>query len=387
MPPQTLSGRTSRLITFWGAADRRALGRILSLAVSSVFVLFLLDAAMFRTGLYARYLRPDSYAGSFETVLRIGQQKQFTRPHHVLVLGDSQIAEGFSPKLADETGARSGWEFYGAAVGGASMRCWYYMVRDLDPDRRRFDVIVLPLRGYADMDDGVIRADRDDVRWLIARLRLSDIAEFINSFLTARTGLQVLRETLFKGLVYRRDLVELLRDPAARMRHVNECRAECANDFYQYLGRTESLRGVWMDWTSGTLHFPEGISPQVQADMKLHTNYRQWSLRGFERAYRKFWLGRIIERYGGTRTKIAVISLPYRPFPIPFSWPSDSNSFASQASKNSQVTILDEHLFEDLERPELFFDVAHLNRTGCTVFSHRLATTLIRQFGTAIPPQ
>jgi hypothetical protein len=372
MTPQTSSQET---------LDRRALGRILWLAIASVFVLFLLDAAMFRTGFYARYLEPASYAGNFESVLAAGREKQFKRPHHVLVLGDSQIGEGFSPQLADEAGARDGWEFFNAAVGGASMRCWYYMVRDLDPDRTRFDVIVLPLRGYADVDYGEILADRDDLRWVMARIRLADIAAFSNSFLAPLIKLQILREALFKGLVYRRDLREFLRDPATRIQHVDDCRAACADSFYGYPGRTENLSGVWMDWKTNTLHFPEGVSPQVQAEMKLHGNYRQWSVLGFERAYRKLWLGRIIDRYRGTQAKIAIVSLPYRPFPIPFSWPVDSNSFASEASKNSQVTVLDEHLFEDLEKPQFFFDVFHMNRTGRLSFSSRLADALIQRLG------
>src|SRR5690348_12777092 len=108
MPPQALSGATSGSTRFWSAPDRRALRKILCLAMSSAFVLFLLDTAMFRGGLYVRYLEPGSYAGSFESVLRSGQEEKFTRPHHVLVLGDSQIAEGFSAKLADQIGARSG---------------------------------------------------------------------------------------------------------------------------------------------------------------------------------------------------------------------------------------------------------------------------------------
>jgi hypothetical protein len=383
MPLQALSGESSSSTRFWSAPDRRALGKIVWLAVLSLFALFLLDAAMFRTGFYVRYLEPASYAGNFESVLTIGREKQFKRPHHVLVLGDSQIAEGFSPQIADEAGAHDGFEFFNAAVGGATLRCWYYMVRDLDPDRTRFDVIVLPLRGYSDVDDGEIRADRDDLRWVIARIRLSDIAEYSSSFLTPPIKLTVLREALFKGLVYRRDLREFLRDPAARFQHVNACRAACADSFYGYSGRTENLTGLWMDWSTDTLHFPEGVSPQVQAEMKLHTNYRQWSMRGFERAYRKLWLGRIIERYRGTRAKIVIVSLPYHPFPIPFSWRVDSDSFASQASENSQVTILDEHLFEDLERPEFFFDVFHMNRTGHVSFSNRLANTLIQQLGAA----
>jgi hypothetical protein len=187
--------------------------------------------------------------------------------------------------------------------------------------------------------------------------------------------------------VYRRDLREFLRAPAARMRHVNDCRAACADSSYHYPGRTGKLSGLWMDWKTNTLHFPEGASPQVQADLKLHANYRQWSVRGFERAYRKLWLGRIIERYRGTRTQIAIISLPYRPFPIPFSWPVDSNSFASGAPRNSQVTILGEHFFEDLEKPEFFFDVFHMNHTGRVSFSSRLANALIQRLGTPSTPQ
>jgi len=387
MPPQALSGESSSSTRFWDAPDRRALGKILRLAVSVVVTVYLLDATMFRTGFYVRYLEPASYASYFESVLTGGREKQFKRPHHVLVLGDSQSAEGFSAQVADEAGAHDGWEFFNAAVGGATMRCWYYMVRDLDPDRRRFDVIVLPLRGYADVDDAEIRADRDDLRWVIARIRLSDIAEFSNSFLTPLTRLEAIREALFKGLVYRRDLREFLRDPTARLQHVRDCRAACADSFYGYEGRAENLNGVWMDWATNTLHFPDRISPAVQAEMKLHTNYRQWSVRGFERAYRKLWLGRIIERYRGTRAKIVIISLPYRPFPIPYSWPVDSNSFTSQASKNPQVTILDEHLYEDLERQEFFFDVFHLNRSGRLLFTKRLTAALIQRLGTASGPQ
>jgi hypothetical protein len=386
MLPQPLSEETSSSTRFWRAPDRRALGKILRMAVASAFALFLLDAAMFRTGFYVRYLEPESYAGNFEATLTAGLEKQFKRPHHVLVLGDSQIAEGFSSKVADEAGAAAGWEFFNAAVGGAAMRCWYYMVRDLDPDRTRFDVIVLPLRGYSDVADAENRADRDDPRWVIGRLRLSDIAEFSSSFTTPLARLQAIRETLFQGLVYRRDLREFLRDPATRIGHVNDCRAACADSFYGYEGRAENLNGVWMDWPTNTLHFPDRVSPAVRAEMKLHTNYRQWSV-GFERAYRKLWLGRIIELYRGTPAKIVIISLPYRPFPIPYSWKGDSDSFTSQASKNSQVAILDEQLFEDLERPEFFFDVFHLNRTGRVLFTKRLTAAMIQRLGTASRPQ
>ena len=44
------------------------------------------------------------------------------------------------------------------------------------------------------------------------------------------------------------------------------------------------------------------------------------------------------------------------------------------------VTIADEHLFEDLQRPDYFFDVFHMNHKGRELFSRRLAA-LVEQAG------
>src|SRR5207248_11286603 len=109
--------------------------------------------------------------------------------------------------------------FLNAGVGGASMRNWYYMLRDLDPDRSRFDVIVLPLHGYPDLDyvDYPTNADRElDIRYMIGRQRLSDIPRLSASCPSWARRMDVLRESLFEGLVYRRDLREFLRDPPTR---------------------------------------------------------------------------------------------------------------------------------------------------------------------------
>lgn len=379
------SGTGSRIVQFLRAPERAALGKILSLGLATLAVLFLLDAASFRSGFYARYIEPNSAAGDFEMVFHADRKNRFARPHHAVVLGDSQIAEGFSPQVANEAGASSGWEFLSAGVGGASMRNWYYLLRDLDPDRSRFDIVVLPLRGYADVDDGEVRADRElDIRWMIARLRLADIPEVVASFPTRRIALTILREILFEGLVYRRDLREFLRNPRARMRDLADCRLACDDSLYGYPGRSEDLHGLWMDWSTMTLHFPPNLSAVTQADMKAKIDFQNWSVRGIERNYRKAWLGKIIDRYRGTHTRIVVISLPYRPFPIPLSWPLDAGSFLREEAKNPIVTIANEHLFEDLQQPDLFFDVFHMNRKGRNEFSRRLAALVTETAGGSV---
>ena len=367
---------------FWQAPERLALARIVSVALSALAVLFLLDSGLFRTGFYLNYLEPDSSAGDFENILEMARQKQFHRPHRALVLGDSQIAEGFSMRAADEEGAAAGWEFLNAAAAGSSMRTWYYLIRDIDPDRSHFDSIILPLRTYADVDDGDSRADREiDIRWMIGRLRLSDISQFAASFPSRAIRTRILTESLFEGLVYRRDLREFLRNPALRLRHLQDCRAACLDSYYSYPGRPESLSGVRVDWTSNPVQFSPNLSPELRDEIQAQAGFQTWSVHGPERRFREEWLGRILERYRGKPTRFIIIGVPRSPFPIPRSWPVDRNSFISAASRNPQVTILDERLFHDLEQPDLFFDLLHLNAKGRDLFSRRLTAALIERAG------
>jgi hypothetical protein len=46
--------------------------------------------------------------------------------------------------------------------------------------------------------------------------------------------------------------------------------------------------------------------------------------------------------------------------------------------------VLDEHLFDQLERPDFFWDAWHLNGAGMNVFSRLLATEVRRVLG---PPK
>jgi len=106
----------------------RTLGRILALAGLSIAFVFSIDALCFRTPFYSRILAPDSAAGYFENVLAVERKRVLPGRHHVLVCGDSQIAEGFSAKLANQFALSKGWSFESAAVSGSSVKVWYYML-------------------------------------------------------------------------------------------------------------------------------------------------------------------------------------------------------------------------------------------------------------------
>src|SRR5882757_4469618 len=78
-----------------------ALFRILWLASISLMVQFFLDAVAFRTPFYPHYVEPESFTGSYEVTLRNERSRILTGSEHVLIFGDSSIAEGFSASLAN----------------------------------------------------------------------------------------------------------------------------------------------------------------------------------------------------------------------------------------------------------------------------------------------
>jgi lysophospholipase L1-like esterase len=91
--------------------------------------------------------------------------------------------------------------------------------------------------------------------------------------------------------------------------------------------------------------------------------------------YRKFWLGRILQLYRNSPTRIVFLELPRGPLINP-SRPA-STAFVDWARKQPNVVVLHPETFRSLETPETFFDGLHLNRSGRTIFSARLAEKLL----------
>ena len=308
--------------------------------------LFGLDAALFRTPYYRRILEPDSYAGQMERVLRAVDNQS------IAVLGDSRIAEGFSPRVADRR--QPAFRFLNAAVPGSTPRCWYYLLRDLDPKPGRFKTIVLPVEAYEDEDGGWEWADRTlDLNFLAARLRLSDTVTVTSSFHAADTRWSALLVCLWKGLLLREDLQAFLAHPDSRIQKAALYRASAAEWAYNYDGNAKDLVG-------SVLRDPSLRPPSPQT--------------GLYAAYRREWFGRIISRYRGSGTSIVFLRLPRGPVPPSVRHAREASSIREFAG----VTVLPENLFNRLEGPEYFFDELHLNARGRQWFSTELADVLAR---------
>src|SRR5215831_5617777 len=87
-------------------------GRNLFLGIAAFICV---DGAIFHSGLYVSILAPSSYAGRVVRMTQAEKERAPSGLKEVLVLGDSRIAEGFSPTLANELGASAGLKFVSLA--------------------------------------------------------------------------------------------------------------------------------------------------------------------------------------------------------------------------------------------------------------------------------
>ena len=235
-----------------------------------VFGLYLsVEFLLFRTDFYPRLCKPDSTTGKYEAILRSERERRLTAPREVLVMGDSRMDEGFSARIANNAAARTGFHFSNAAMGGAGPRVWYYLLRDLDPDARRYQILVLGLDDFSDQDRQDDLAGRLlDLHYVVRRLRFSDIPEFAASFPTPAKRFQVFLEATLKGLTYKRDLQDFLPHPRLRFRELENDQLHFVYLRDSYKGHAESLAGLQVDWAQESFRNAGGLSSIQKADSK-----------------------------------------------------------------------------------------------------------------------
>ena len=334
----------------------------------------IVESAIFHLGWYNKYLEPHSSAGMVEGYLYwLGRFRQKKVPE-ILVMGDSRIAEGFS---AREAGLKTlnRFRFWSFGLGGSNPRIWYYVLRDADPTRQRFAAIVLPLSEYADVD----RWDNPenhliDLNYLIGRLRVSDCADFASSMSLPEYQAKALTGCLFRGIALRRDAQEFLQDVPGRIARAEDYRVNGLFYVDNYAGRTEDLRGLSVDFAHRTIQFPPGLTAERSQSIEAMEFPVEAPQKGQTTRYRKRWLGRILDLYKDSPTRIVFLEMPRAPIPTPES--DEPERFLKWALKRPRISALPEGMFRELERPEVFFDGLHLNRLGRGLFSEKVAAQI-----------
>jgi hypothetical protein len=350
------------------------------LATVTFFALF--EGVIFHTRLYPSILAPESTTGAMETQINNELKRPKPDRNQVLAVGHSRMA--LLPRIANEMKPPTGYRFASVGLGGTTPRCWYYELRELDPTARRYAAIIIPSDDYNEPDSYEDFNDRDlDIRYLIARLKLSDLPEFPLSFDENKLKWVAFADTFFKGYVYKRDFLDLLSDANGRIEKARLSAQYSAGWFYAYEGSDHNLEGLQIDWARKVAQYPASFTPEQRKLVQdvlfapLPPDTGQFT------RYLKRWYGKIIEHYRGSDTKLIFLRVPRAPLPPP-EVPPKLNSAIRQIASDPNVIVLNEHLFNQLERTDLFGDAMHLNGEGQDRFSRILANEVRRVLG---PPK
>jgi hypothetical protein len=341
-----------------------------------------LEGAAFHTGLYPWILSPDSSTGTLETVLRDERLRPKTGPQ-VVGIGDSRML--LEPRLSNAHTSETGYTFANIGMPGASPRSWYYMLRDADPDARLYRAVALAVESYDDADTWGDEADNDaDLNYVIARLRLTDLWEYTRSYDDPSQRWKAARGILSKGLVYKRDFEDLLLHPVARLRYVRLSRRNSFMWVYNYQGPADTVAAYSVDWQAHTLTAPADADPERVRGLKERLLLPLPPESGGQSRYMKYWLGKIAAHYRGSPTRLIFLRLPRGGFVRPDQPRYNPHSSVRELAALPNVTLIDEHFFDVLEKPELFRDQLHLNGPGMDQFSELFTREVSRILG---PPR
>ena len=343
-----------------------------------VAILICVDGVVFHTRLYTSILAPDSYAGRMAAITRAEKNRASSGLKEVLVLGDSRMAVGFSPLVANKLSAVDGFKFVNLAEGASAVNIWDYILREVDPARDRYWAIVVPY------GIGFEPNSADPLRISMAAplLRYGDWFNFASAFRRWSGRFGAFTACILRGSAYQSDVVDFLTHPIARIRSLQQVptRLQARN---VYKGLNYDIVGTSYDPKTGRVTLPPRLTEaQRKAIRNSLMKPSQSETQDFLRMQRD-GIQQILNRYSGSSTEIILTPMPRGPFA---GLPGASMTFhALFPAVTTQRTVfsIPEHTFDFLEKPEYYFDGYHLNSKGRQRFTETLISELVGRLRSA----
>jgi hypothetical protein len=346
--------------------------------VFGIAIFVCVDGVVFHTGLYTSILAPDSYAGRMAAITRTEKNRASSGLKEVLVLGDSRMAEGFSPLVANKLSSVAGYKFVNLAEGASAVNIWDYILREVDPTTRRYRAIVVPY------GIGFEPNSADPLRISMAAPLLSygDCFNFASAFRRWSGRFGAFTACILRGSAFQSDVVDFLTHPIARIRSLQQVSTRLqARDVYK--GRNYDIVGTSYDPKTGRVTLPPRLTEaQKEAIRYSLVKPSQSETQDFLRMQRD-GIQQILNRYSASSTEIVLTPVPRGPFA---GLPGASMTFhAAFPTFPTQRTVfsLPEQTFDFLEKPEYYFDGYHLNSKGRQRFTETLVTELVGRLRSA----
>lgn len=350
---------------------------LLRLAAAVAIVLLAVHVCLFGSGLYFRLMEPESTSGSVVNGRLFIDRDIDPARKNIVVLGNSQVGEGFSERIADAQAHRPDLHFINGAVAGTSPRVWNYLLRDVDPHAKRFAAVALML----DYDAASNKVDLGnyllDTNYALPLLGITDVDDFPNTFSDPTQRERAQRAILFPLQALHDDVRDFLLHPWKRLVDITRGRYGWLKAVAAYPGRDTSLPELPID-TSTRMPSDWGptekeIRPTLEPYFNMLKRSASPELQAANARYREQWIGRIVSRYRENHVPVIVFVVPRGPWqrdvaPIP-----KPEGAVADLIKRGDILALPGDAFVDLEEPKFFFDTLHMNRVGREQFSRWFA--------------
>ena len=346
-------------------------------------LLFVLgDVVVFRSGLYAWFAKPDSAAGwAVRRTLLAPEPAAAADVASVLLLGDSRISEACDERQLRELLGAPPVAVVMGALPGSSPRVWPDTFARMPAPPGGWRLVVVGLAEFDDDGDGEPQFERlHDLAFLgpwLLPARAHELATELDVADNPHAVRDVWLSTFCKAFAWRRDVQDLCADPWTRYQEV---RRQLGRRSWggPYEGVDRSLVGVRVE--NGAIVGPVGDERQDRVVLR-HLVFRDH--RVDNAAYRRRWLGELVERVTAAGAQIVFVRLPSQVLPRATPRVPNTNVLDELAQRPG-VHVLPFELFAALEAPEYFFDALHVNRAGRRLLTPLLANVLRTLFASEL---
>lgn len=345
----------------------------LAIVVLSVLAAMMLDAVIFRSGLYLRLVPPVTTSAKLFSMVRAEEGRLPTSRPEVLITGNSRMEFGFSDRLFNEQFVEAPVRPIKVAVPGSDLKWWYYILKDIDPHQNRYTAIVLCVTSY---QAEPLNEDAENwyytVQSLAPILRINQISDFVSTFDSGAPRERVWKKMIMVG---RGTGLEVF-IPAWRA-----VERLARGDASKNARTVEALR-VSNDGTiiSYPDHFTAFDKKEANLAFVRPPEGKAIELTSRNAKFQERWLRRIADLYRGSLTRLIVVQLPRWPFPLPSMTPiQTAPNLRNTLGDASNLTFVDDDYFSSLEEAKYFRDVFHVNDRGSALLTERLGRYLVEE--------
>lgn len=254
---------------------------------------------------------------------------------------------------------------------------WNYLLRKVDPDAQRFAAVALMIDYDAASNKNDLGNYPLDTNYALPLLGIGDLIDYPDSFSDPSQRERARRAILFPLQALHDDARDLLLHPWQRRLDITAGRRGWLDAVIHYEGHETALPDLHFDQSTG---LPSDWGPhEAEIRPTLEPYFRQLqrsasnALQAANAQYREEWVGRIASRYGKNHIPVIVFVVPRGPWQHELMpTPKPEGAIADLVARG-EILAVPGDAFVDLEEPQYFFDILHMNHAGRERFSRAFA--------------